>query len=105
MMNITTTTGTHDTTTTTTTHDTKKRFVAVVVCTRSTKSWQSVEAATLHTHLLPSIEKTIQQDEWKTFRVEVIVAFDDGDTFWETNVHRKNLVAALHTQQQQHHII
>jgi hypothetical protein len=74
----------------------KKIFVAVVVCTRSTKSWRSISQTSLHTLLLPSIEKTISSDEWSTFRVEVIVAFDKGDAFWENAAHREGLVKDLH---------
>jgi hypothetical protein len=63
-------------------------FVAIVLCTRSKPEWTHINETSLYTLLIPSIEKTVTPDEWKTYRIELFLGFDIGDRFWEDRQHR-----------------
>lgn len=78
-----------------------RTFVAIVMCIRSKPEWKNINQTSLHTLLIPSIEKTVTPDEWKTYRIELFLGFDIGDTFWENAQHRQWLQsAAAHRQPQ-----
>jgi hypothetical protein len=74
-------------------------FVAIVMCTRSKPEWININQTTLYTLLIPSIAKTVTKDEWDTFRIEVFLGFDVGDTFWEDEWHRNLLQSTTATTQ------
>jgi hypothetical protein len=60
----------------------KRSRVVVVAPSRSQKSWRSINDATLHTILLPSLKKTISQNP-HSHDVHVAVVVDAVDTFWQ----------------------
>ena len=64
-------------------------FIAIAVCTRSKSTWRSVDQASFHQLLLPSIPRTITEKEFQDYRVEVVIVFDTGDTFWENDENRQ----------------
>ena len=66
-------------------------FVAVVVLTKSRTGWRSVNDTSLHSILIPSIERTITTVEQEIFRIEIIVGFDEGDEFWEESANQNHL--------------
>ncbi|KAG7342382.1 glycosyl transferase family 2 protein [Nitzschia inconspicua] len=66
-------------------------FVAIVMCIRSKSEWIHINETSLYTLLIPSIEKTVTQDEWKNYRIELFLGFDAGDRFWENDQHRQLL--------------
>jgi hypothetical protein len=72
-----------------------KQFVAIVACIRSIESWKSVNDTSLYNTLLPSIWPSITDDERKSYRIEVVLAFDQGDTFWESPAHRTDISSGL----------
>ena len=67
------------------------RLVTVVVPSRSVPQWGSIGDASLHSTLLPSLEKTTRQDRVR-FTVDVLVVVDEGDSFWE---HASNQIALI----------
>ena len=66
-------------------------LVAVVVCTRSKASWRHVNQTSLHTLLIPSIERTVTVHDLRRYRLEFVLGFDKGDTFWEKETNRQEL--------------
>lgn len=66
-------------------------LVAVVVCTKSSASWRSVNSTSIKTLLLPSIQKTTTAVERARHRLQVVVGFDTHDAFWENPKHRQDL--------------
>lgn len=72
-------------------HDREKPLVAVVVCTKSSKDWLSVSQTSLHTLLIPSVEKTVTVHDLRKYRIEFVIGFDQGDEFWEQEDHRAEL--------------
>ena len=70
----------------------EKPLVAVVVCTKSSKNWRNVKQTSLHTLLIPSVEKTVTVHDLRKYRIEFVIGFDQGDTFWEQASHRAELM-------------
>ena len=64
-------------------------LVAIVSCIKSSGH---DPAFALETYLLPSIRDTITDEERKSYRVELILGYDEGDRFWQ---HRSNQLAAV----------
>jgi hypothetical protein len=75
---------------------TPKVFVAIVSSIKSSESWKSITDTGLHTKLLPSVGKFLTDNERKEYRVEVLLAFNKGDTFWENPDNRWQIVRASH---------
>jgi hypothetical protein len=67
--------------------------VAIILCVKSVESWSSVDDSSLKTLLLPSLASTISSGELDKFSVELFIAYDRGDHFWERDQNRKALVA------------
>lgn len=67
-------------------------FVAIIICIKSVDTWSTVDDASLKTILLPSLSATVSQVEWDKYRVEVLLAYDTGDAFWEERANRRALV-------------
>ncbi len=67
------------------------RLVTVVVPSRSVPRWGSVDDASLHSMLLPSLEKTTRQDRVR-FTVHILVVVDEDDSFWEQTSNQIALV-------------
>jgi len=74
---------------------TPKAFVVIVSCIKSMESWKSINGTSLHELFLPSVPRFLTDDERKKYRVEVLLAFDKGDTFWENPANRLE-VAVTH---------
>lgn len=68
--------------------NTSNLSVAVVVPSRSQPSWHDNTDSSLATVLLPSLQRTLTFRERRSLKVEVIIVFDKGDTFWENRVVR-----------------
>jgi hypothetical protein len=62
-------------------------LVAIVCCTKSTKSRKVADF--IERHLIPSIYRTITLEDRAKFRVELILGYDHDDEYWrqETNHH------------------
>lgn len=71
--------------------DSNRSLVTVVVCTKSKNNWRFVNETSLHGILIPSVEKTVTVREIKKYRLEFVVAFDEGDTFWEKTANRQEV--------------
>jgi Nucleotide-diphospho-sugar transferase len=69
-----------------------KPLIVIVACIKSGKSWKTVKDSSVYSIFLPSIKRTITEEEKKTFRIEVLLAFDQGDSFWESGKNRKDLL-------------
>ena len=69
-------------------------FVAIVACSKSLESWRSPADSSLYSLFIPSLEKTITHDEVVKFRSEVIISYDEGDSFWEQRKHRTKVIGA-----------
>jgi hypothetical protein len=65
-----------------------RTFVAIVACTKSWPKWKHTNESTIYRSFLPSIAKTISADEWAKYRIEVVLGFDTGDSFWEKQENR-----------------
>ena len=72
-----------------------KQFVAVVSFVRSVESWKSVDDTSIYNAFLPSIWPSITDSERKAYRIELVLAFDEGDTFWESPAHRADISRGL----------
>ncbi|KAG7363558.1 hypothetical protein IV203_026919 [Nitzschia inconspicua] len=81
--------------------DSSRPFVAIVMCIRSKSEWIHINETSLHTLLIPSIEKTVTPEEWKNYRIELFLGFDAGDRFWENDRHRR-LLRSTTAQTQPH---
>jgi hypothetical protein len=57
--------------------------IAIVAPSRSLPSWKASTDASLAALLLPSLQKSLSFQEQHSIAVEVIVVFDEGDSFWE----------------------
>eukprot|EP00977_Amphora_coffeiformis_P006424 scaffold1369_cov163-Amphora_coffeaeformis.AAC.3 len=68
-----------------------KPLLAVVACTRSKGDWRHINSTSLHSLLIPSIEKTVTVRELRQYRIEFVIGFDKGDPFWEQETNRKHL--------------
>lgn len=73
-------------------NDADKELIAVIVCTRSKPDWEKIQSTSLYTLLIPSVEKTVTDKEWEDYRVEIVVGFDQHDTFWENPKNLQDLV-------------
>jgi hypothetical protein len=73
----------------------EKPFVVIVACIKSAQGWKSVYESSLHKILIPSIWKSLTEDEKKTYRVELLLAYDQGDTFWENQENRLKIGKVL----------
>jgi hypothetical protein len=69
---------------------TNQTFVVVVACTRSLPGWKSINDTSAHSLLLPSVLRT-SHGERDDVRLEVLLAFDVGDSFWENDKNRQDL--------------
>ena len=67
---------------------TPKAFAVIVSCIKSMESWKSITGTSLHGLFLPSVPRFLTDDERKKYRVEVLLAFDKGDTFLENPANR-----------------
>lgn len=69
--------------------DNNSPLIAIVSCTKSTKTKTRKVADVIERHLLPSIYKTITQEDRAKYRVELILGYDHDDEFWrqEANHH------------------
>jgi hypothetical protein len=76
-------------------HSIQKAFVVIVSCIKSMESWTSINGTSLHELFLPSVSRFLTDEERKTYRVEVLLAFDKGDTFWE-NTNNRLEIAVTH---------
>lgn len=76
----------------------KRQFIAVIACSKSLRSWSTVQDSGLAKLLLPSLEKTFLLRESIVFKLEVIVAYDQGDTFWEESGHRLEVIEKSHVR-------
>jgi len=74
-------------------HPFKRTFVAIILCIKSVDTWSSVGETSLKTLFLPSLASTILPAEREIFNVEVILAFDKGDLFWEQRANREAVIA------------
>ena len=72
-----------------------KQFVAIVACIRSVESWKSINDTSIYNAFLPSIWPSITDDEQNAYRIEVVLAFDEGDKFWESPAHRTDISTGL----------
>ena len=68
-------------------------FVAIILCIKSVDTWSSVDETSLKTLFLPSLVSSISPAEREIFHVEVLLAFDKGDRFWERKVNREAVIA------------
>ena len=73
---------------------TSRPLVVIVACTKSVETWRTVKDTTLVSRLLPSIDRTITQQERGYFAVELLISFDSGDMFWESSTNRDAALAA-----------
>jgi hypothetical protein len=71
-------------------------FVVIVSCIKSKESWKSINDTGLHTSLLPSIRKFLTDEEWKHYRIEVLLVLDKGDSFWENTDNRLQIIRSSH---------
>ena len=63
-------------------------FVAIVSCIKSS-GYRPSDG--LKNYLIPSIHQTLTEDERTTYRVELILGYDEGDPYWQ---HRHNQLEA-----------
>lgn len=62
----------------------RKPMVMVVACTKSTEEWmQQLELPIAIEQFLTTMVQTITRQEHQDYDVQVLLAFDDGDAFWE----------------------
>lgn len=61
-------------------------LVVIVACTKSVNTWRHVGDTALVSRLLPSVNNTVTQEERHRFSVELLICFDEGDTFWENTI-------------------
>ena len=65
-------------------HDVNTRqLIVVVVPSRSQDNWISAEDASVVARLIPSLKNSLTPRELQKYSVELLVAFDAGDPFWE----------------------
>ena len=67
-------------------------FVCIAVCTKSLEHWSTISDSSLFTILLPSIERTNSPSDFAQLRVEVVVAYNHDDIFWDDASNRKEVV-------------
>jgi len=72
-------------------HPEPRQFVAVVVPSRSQDTWHEPQDASLVNSLLPSLSRSLTDQDIEHFSVEVLVVFDMGDEFWEANGIKKHI--------------
>ncbi|KAL7531099.1 hypothetical protein ACHAWF_003629 [Thalassiosira exigua] len=68
-----------------------RKFVAIVMNTRSKKGWKSINDSSLHSLLIPSIINSITETELRLYRIELVLGYDQGDIFWEKTANRAEL--------------
>jgi hypothetical protein len=72
--------------------NTKRNFVAVLSCIKSVQNWQHVNETSVYSLFLPSLWSSITEEEKIAYRIEVILAYDTNDTFWETSHNRAEMI-------------
>jgi hypothetical protein len=61
-----------------------KPVVMIVACTKSQKEWKSrPDEAFVFKHFLPSVVSSVTPEEHDKYNVQVLLAYDRGDQFWE----------------------
>jgi len=64
--------------------DPERPLVMIVACTKSQPRWNmQPKEAFVFKHFLPSVVSSITSEERSKYRVEVMLAYDKGDRFWE----------------------
>mmetsp|Transcript_19 Transcript_19/g.22 ORF Transcript_19/g.22 Transcript_19/m.22 type:complete len:375 (+) Transcript_19:83-1207(+) len=61
-------------------------FIAIVSCIKSGPYYQGTHY--LEESLLPSIYNTITNEEWESYRVELILGYDHDDEYWAEHAHQ-----------------
>lgn len=64
------------------TSTTNKTILAICAPTHSIKSWKSLSDTSLQTLLIPSIERTVTEQELKDWDVRLYLGIDHDDGFW-----------------------
>jgi len=59
-----------------------KPIITICTCTHSLKSWKSLADTSLQTLLIPSIERTVTEQELKDWDVRLYLGIDHDDAFW-----------------------
>jgi hypothetical protein len=72
-------------------HPEPRHFVAVVIPSRSQDTWHEPQDASIVNSLLPSLSRSLSDQDIEHFSVEVLVVFDMGDEFWEANGIKKHI--------------
>ena len=71
-------------------------MVAIVSCIKSQEMWKSINGTGLHEFLLPSVSRFLTDEERRNYRIEVLLAFDKDDAFWENPENRLQIIKTNH---------
>jgi len=64
-----------------------KLVIAIATCTRSGENWKSKHETALEKYLLPSLVRTISENDLKVFDVWLYMCIDEDDEYWHRNSH------------------
>ena len=66
-----------------------KPIMAVCACTRSKPDWKHFPQTAVARYLIPSLKRTVTQEERDTYDMRLYICHDDDDMFWER--HKKEI--------------